>query len=590
MDAKMIIGLIGGLVSFMFGMSVMSKNLEKMAGGKLEHILKKMTKNPAISIFLGAVITIAMQSSSATTVMLVGLVNSGIMLFSQTIFVIFGANIGTTLTAWILALDGIGDGNFFISMLKPENFAPVLALVGTAIIMFSKNDKRKSIANVLIGFFVLMNGMEMMKDAVKPLAELQEFKDLLVQFNNPIIAVLIGTLFTAVIQSSAASIGILQALAATGIIPYGMAIPIVMGQNIGTCATSLISCIGTNTKAKRVAVVHVSIKIIGTIIFLSAFVALNSIFHWSFVDTPIGLFGVALVHTIFNIATTIVLLPFTNLLVRMTEWLVRDAKTDATTSEVEKDMHWLDERVLSTPSIAVTECNSITNKMAEIACQNMFRAMGLFDKFDQKSVEKVYEVEEELDEYEDRLGTYLVQMSSRSLSDADSRVISKMLQTIGDFERLGDHALNLCRAACEMHDKNLKFTEIAASELRVLAAAIDEIMTLTTEAYQHADVDLAAKVEPLEQVIDKLTQTIKNNHIDRLKRGECTIEMGFVLSDMLNDYRRISDHCSNIAVAVIEVEKGSFDTHEYLNSIRHGNQEYTSIFDAFDSKYYLDNK
>lgn len=590
MSTKMVIELVGGLVSFMFGMSIMSKNLEKMAGGKLEHILKKMTKNPFVSIFLGAVITIAMQSSSATTVMLVGLVNSGIMLFSQTIFVIFGANIGTTLTAWILALDGISTSSFFIAMLKPENFSPVLALIGTVVIMTSKNDRKKSIANVLIGFFVLMNGMEMMKDAVSPLAELPEFKELLVQFNNPLLGVLIGTLFTAVIQSSAASIGILQALAATGIISYGMAIPIVMGQNIGTCATSLISCIGTNTKAKRVAVVHVSIKIIGTIVFLSAFVALNSLCHWAFVDTPIGLFGVALVHTIFNIATTILLLPFTKLLIRMTEGLVRDSKDGSAESEVEKDMHWLDERVLSTPSIAVTECNSITNKMAEIACQNMFRAMGLFEKYDTKAVEKVYEVEEELDQYEDRLGTYLVQMSARSLSDADSRVISKMLQTIGDFERLGDHALNLCRAATEIHEKNLRFTDVAASELRVLAAAIDEIMTLTTEAYQHADVDLAAKVEPLEQVIDKLTQTIKNNHIDRLKKGECTIEMGFVLSDILNDYRRISDHCSNIAVAVIEVERGSFDTHEYLNGIRHGNYEFTSIYDAFDKKYYLETK
>lgn len=585
MDIYMVLKLIGGLVFFMFGMNVMSGSLEKMAGGKLEHFLKKMTKNPFISIFLGAVITIAMQSSSATTVMLVGLVNSGIMQFSQTIFVIFGANIGTTLTAWILALDGIQASNFAIAMLKPENFSPILALIGTVIIMTSKNDRKKSIATVLVGFAVLMNGMEMMKDAVSPLAELPEFKELLVQFQNPLLGVLIGTLFTAVIQSSAASIGILQALAATGIISYGMAIPIIMGQNIGTCATSLISCIGTNTKAKRVAVVHVSIKIIGTIVWLSAFCLCRSIFGWTFVNEPVSLFSIALIHTIFNLATTVLLLPFTKLLVRMTEWLVKDGSKAE--SEVERDLHWLDERLLSTPSVAVTECNSITNKMAEIACQNMFRAMGLFEKYDQKNVDKVYEVESELDEYEDRLGTYLVQLSSISLSNADSLVISKMLQTIGDFERLGDHAVNLCRAAAEMHEKNLKFSPVAAAEIRVLTAAIDEIMTLTTEAYQHADMDLAAKVEPLEQVIDKLAQAIKNNHVDRLKKGECTIEMGFILSDILNDYKRISDHCSNIAVAVIEVEKGSFDTHEYLKGVRYGNQEFSSIYEAFDRKYYL---
>lgn len=585
MNIYMVLELIGGLVFFMFGMNVMSGSLEKMAGGKLEHFLKKMTKNPLISIFLGAVITIAMQSSSATTVMLVGLVNSGIMQFGQTIFVIFGANIGTTLTAWILALDGIQASNLAIAMLKPENFSPILALIGTVIIMTSKNDRKKSIATVLVGFAVLMNGMEMMKDAVSPLAELPEFKELLVQFQNPLLGVLIGTLFTAVIQSSAASIGILQALAATGIISYGMAIPIIMGQNIGTCATSLISCIGTNTKAKRVAVVHVSIKIIGTVVWLTAFCLCSSLLDWTFVDRPVSLFAVALIHTIFNIATTVLLLPFTKLLVRMTEWLVKDSAKGE--SEVEKDLHWLDERILSTPSIAVTECNSITNKMAEIACQNMFRAMGLFDKYDQKNVDKVYEVESELDEYEDRLGTYLVQMSSMSLSNADSLVISKMLQTIGDFERLGDHAVNLCRAATEIHDKNLKFSAVAAEELRVLTAAIDEIMTLTTEAYQHDDVDLATKVEPLEQVIDKLAQAIKNNHVDRLKKGECTIEMGFILSDILNDYKRISDHCSNIAVAVIEVGKGSFDTHEYLNGVRYGSQEFSSIYEAFDRKYYL---
>ncbi len=585
MNIYMVLELIGGLVFFMFGMNVMSGSLEKMAGGKLEHFLKKMTKNPLISIFLGAVITIAMQSSSATTVMLVGLVNSGIMQFSQTIFVIFGANIGTTLTAWILALDGIQASNLAIAMLKPENFSPILALIGTVIIMTSKNDRKKSIATVLVGFAVLMNGMEMMKDAVSPLAELPEFKELLVQFQNPLLGVLIGTLFTAVIQSSAASIGILQALAATGIISYGMAIPIIMGQNIGTCATSLISCIGTNTKAKRVAVVHVSIKIIGTVVWLTAFCLCSSLMDWGFVNRPVSLFAVALIHTIFNIATTVLLLPFTKLLVRMTEWLVKDGAKGE--SEVEKDLHWLDERILSTPSIAVTECNSITNKMAEIACQNMFRAMGLFDKYDQKNVDKVYEVESELDEYEDRLGTYLVQLSSMSLSNADSLVISKMLQTIGDFERLGDHAVNLCRAATEIHDKNLKFSAVAAAELRVLTAAIDEIMTLTTEAYQHDDMDLATKVEPLEQVIDKLAQAIKNNHVDRLKKGECTIEMGFILSDILNDYKRISDHCSNIAVAVIEVGKGSFDTHEYLKGVRYGSQEFSSIFEAFDRKYYL---
>ncbi len=584
MDIFSVITLMGGLTFFLFGMNVMSGSLEKMAGGRLEEMLRKMTASPWISMVLGAVITIAVQSSSATTVMLVGLVNSGIMQFSQTINIIFGANIGTTLTAWITSLSGIQSDVFWIQMLKPKNFSPLLAFAGILMIMLSRKETRKSIGTVFVGFAVLMYGMEMMAGAVSPLADMPEFEMLLVKFQNPIVGVLVGTLFTGVIQSSAASIGILQALSLTGGITYGMAIPIVMGQNIGTCATSLISCIGTNVKAKRVAILHVSIKIIGTILCLSGFELLYAIFRWEFVGQSIAPWQIALVHTIFNLATTALLMPVSQKLVKLTERLVRDKQRAPAEPE---DAMLLDDRLLRSPSVAVAESFNVSTHMALQAQDILMLAMHLVEQYDPEGAQRVMDMEDQLDNYEDKLGTYLVKLSAQALSSQDSQIGSKILHAIGDFERLGDHAINIIKVAREIHEKKIVFSPAAQQELTTIVEALDEILDITVRAYLNSDVELAGRVEPLEQVIDRLTAVCKDNHIRRLQKGACTIEGGFVLSDLLNNYERISDHCSNVAVAIIEVEHNSFDTHKYLNGVKYGNSTFNEIYDAYSEKYVL---
>lgn len=584
MDIFSVITLMGGLTFFLFGMNVMSGSLEKMAGGRLEEMLRKMTASPWISMVLGAVITIAVQSSSATTVMLVGLVNSGIMQFSQTINIIFGANIGTTLTAWITSLSGIQSDVFWIQMLKPKNFSPLLAFAGILMIMLSRKETRKSIGTVFVGFAVLMYGMEMMAGAVSPLADMPEFEMLLVKFQNPIVGVLVGTLFTGVIQSSAASIGILQALSLTGGITYGMAIPIVMGQNIGTCATSLISCIGTNVKAKRVAILHVSIKIIGTILCLSGFELLYAIFRWEFVGQSIAPWQIALVHTIFNLVTTALLMPVSQKLVKLTERLVRDKQRAPAEPE---DAMLLDDRLLRSPSVAVAESFNVSTHMALQAQDILMLAMHLVESYDPEGAQRVMDMEDQLDNYEDKLGTYLVKLSAQALSSQDSQIGSKILHAIGDFERLGDHAINIIKVAREIHEKRIVFSPAAQQELSIIAAALDEILDITVRAYLNSDVELAGRVEPLEQVIDRLTAVCKDNHIRRLQKGACTIEGGFVLSDLLNNYERVSDHCSNVAVAIIEVEHNSFDTHKYLNGVKYGNSTFNEIYDAYSEKYVL---
>ena len=575
--------IAGGLAFFLFGMKVMSANLERMAGGKLEHMLKKVTANPFVSLVLGAVITIAMQSSSATTVMLVGLVNSGIMQFAQTVSVIFGANIGTTLTSWILSLSSINSENFFIQMLKPSNFSPIVAFVGIMMIMFSKKDKRVSIGYVLAGFAILMYGMTIMSDAVRPLSDNEAFRNILVRFENPILAVLLGLVFTAVIQSSAASIGILQALSMSALpITFRIAIPIIMGQNIGTCATSLISCIGSNVKAKRVAALHVSIKIIGTVICLSLYLVLDSIFAFSFSSAKVNPFSIAMIHTLFNLAITVILMPFSKLLVKFTEKLVRDKAEE----EVDRDIPQIDDLLFRQPSVVLSECDNGVNRMAQISYDIMIAAIENMHDFTKEHAEHIEMLEQKLDNFEDRLGTYLVRLSSEALSESDSRKISKMLHTIGDFERLGDHALNLMKVSKEIDDKKLTFSEDAQHEIAVLTDAIRDILSMTILAYRTNDPTLASRVEPLEQVIDHLIAQIKNNHITRLTSGNCTIETGFVLADYLTNYERVSDHCSNIAVAVIELANASvFDTHEYLNAIKYGNEEFNKQYDAYSERY-----
>ena len=583
LDVFNLLSLIGGLTFFLYGMNVMSSSLEKMAGGRLEEMLRRMTANPLLSMVLGAVITIAMQSSSATTVMLVGLVNSGIMQFSQTIHIIFGANVGTTLTAWITSLSGIQSDLFWVQMLKPKNFSPLLAFAGILMLMLSKKDRKKTVGTVLVGFAVLMYGMEMMSGAVSPLADMPEFESLLVQFSNPLLGVLIGAVFTGIIQSSAASMGILQALSMTGSITYGMALPIIMGLNIGTCATSLISCIGTNVKARRVAILHVSIKIIGTLILLPLFLLGNSLFHWSFVTQAAKPWDIALLHTIFNLLTCALLMPVAGRLVNLTERLVKDHSHPADTVSQPQ----LDELLLRSPSVAVGESFHVSKDMCRQAHEILQLAIGLFDRFDETAEQRILQMEDSLDNFEDKLGTYLVKLSSQALSSEDSQVVSKILHAIGDFERLGDHACNLVKVAREIHEKQVSFSPNATREIKVLTDAIQEILNITACAYDGDSVELAAKVEPLEQVIDRLTVQIKNNHVKRLQHGACTIEGGFILADLLNNYERISDHCSNIAVAIIEVEHNSFDTHKYLNGVKYGNSVFNEIYDSFDKKYAL---
>jgi len=584
MNIFSVITLIGGLAFFLFGMNVMSGSLEKMAGGKLELLLKKMTANPIISLVMGAVITIAIQSSSATTVMMVGLVNSGIMDFAQTLHIIFGANIGTTLTSWILSLSGIESDAVWMQMLKPENFAPLFAMVGIVMTMVCKSDKKRSIGTVLVGFAVLIFGMNLMGEAVSPLADSPAFAQLMTKFNQPLIGLAVGTVVTGIIQSSAASVGMLQALSLTGSISYAMAIPIIMGQNIGTCVTAMISSIGTNTQAKRVAVMHISVNVLGTLIWLPLLTLTNAMFHFAFMDWAVSPVTIAMLHSVFNILTTLVLMPFSRYLLKLAVWVVKEKGTAVPGEELDA-VPFLDERLLSTPSVAIQECNSQTCKMLELARENIRLAVQQFSHYSDSDQLLVLQTEEEIDAFEDRLSTYLVKLSAQALSQNDSHVISKMLHAIGDFERLGDHAVNLNKVAKEIHDKGLSFTQEAQAELNTLLQAIDEILTMTVTAYERNDTDLAARVEPLEEVIDQLIAKMKDQHIRRLQQGACTIEKGFIFSDILNNCERISDHCSNIAVAVIEVEHDSFDAHRYLQGVKYGNHEFNLIFREYAAKY-----
>ncbi len=579
---SVVIGLIGGLVFFMFGMNVMSGSLEKMSGGKLETTLKKVTSNPFVSILLGAAITIAVQSSSATTVMLVGLVNSGLMTMQQTLFVIYGANIGTTFTSWILSLSGIESGNIAVLMLKPANFSPVLALIGIGLLMMAHSDKKKSIGTAFVGFAVLIYGMEMMGDAVEPLSGMKEFETLLSQFNNPLIAVLVSTLFTGVIQSSAATIGIVQSFALNGVISNGMALPLVMGANIGTCVTSMISCIGTNRHAKRVAVLHLTMNVIGTVVWLAVYCVVTLFVEIPIMAADASPFSVAVLHSIFNVLTAALLLPMSRLMERIAILVVPEKE-----SATQPKGLFLDERLLKSPSVAVVESNNATVQMCRLARENVLLSMDMIKTYDEKTASIIEQNEEILDGDEDKLGTYLVKLSAQSLSQEHSHIVSKMLHAIGDFERLGDHALNVMKTAREMATKDIHFTEQAKGELDVLDRAIREILDITTEAYAENDLALAARVEPLEQVIDGIIATIRSHHINRLQQGSCTIEMGFVLSDLLTNYERISDHCSNVAVALIEVAHDSFDTHQYLNGIKFSNEEFNDRFDHYKAKYVL---
>lgn len=580
----MVITLLGGLAFFLFGMHVMSSGLERLAGGRLEQVLKKMTSNTFKSFLLGLGITAAIQSSSAVTVMLVGLVNSGLMEIGQTIGVIMGSNIGTTVTAWILSLSEINSVNPVINLLNPSNLSPIIALIGILLIMFSRKSRKKDAGSICIGFAVLMAGMNMMGDAVAPLADSPAFVSLMTAFRNPLLGVLAGAVFTAIIQSSSASVGILQALSLTGSVTYGTAIPIIMGQNIGTCVTALISSIGVNKNARKVSVIHISFNLIGTMLFLCVIYGVNLLNPLQFLGNTIGPFEIAVSHSIFNIVTTAVLFPFTRQLEKIANFVIR---TDAQKKKG-KEPVFLDERLLNTPSFAASECSNLTVKMAHMACENILLSLRLLQNYDKKQAEAVLKTENELDAYEDKLGSFLVKLSGKELSDSDSRTASKLLHCIGDLERIGDHAVNLVKSADEIHEKGISFSSEARKELAILTKALEEILTLTTEAFETDSVETAKKVEPLEQAIDFITSEIKSRHVRRLQNGECTIETGFILSDLLNNYERVSDHCSNIAVAVIELDHQSFGTHAYLNSIKSNeNREFCRDYEYYVEKYAL---
>lgn len=560
-----VFSLFGGLALFLFGMDIMGKALEKQAGGHLQKILSRLTDSPIKGFFLGLVVTAVIQSSSATTVMVVGFVNSGIMQLHQAIGVIMGSNVGTTVTSWILSLSGLEGDSLLIQMMKPTSFSPVLAFIGIILYM-CKSERKKGVGTIMIGFAVLMTGMTTMSDAVSPLQDEAWFTSLFVRFSNPILGVLVGALVTAVIQSSSASVGILQALSSTGVITYGSAIPIIMGQNIGTCVTALISSVGANKNARRAAIVHLYFNIIGVTLFLVAFYGLNAVLHFTFVNDTIAAWDIAIVHSIFNVLTTAVLLPFASVLEKLAFITIPE---DAAQQE---KFALLDERLLNTPTVAVQRARAATADMAELSRAGVMQAMSLTHTWDDALAKKVREQEQKVDDYEDALGTYLVKLSGYQLNHADSQSVNTLLHTISDFERISDHSVNLLESAEEMKEKSVRFSNDACEELHVLEDAVQDILNRTTDAFRKGDLHMAGKVEPLEAVVNELVRAIKARHVARLQAGSCSIEYGFVLEDLLTNYERICDHCSNVAVAQIEVAQDSFDTHAYLNDLRQSNQ------------------
>ena len=560
MNIYSIFTLCGGLAFFLFGMHVMSGSLEKVAGGKLEDILKTLTSNPGKSLMLGAVITIAIQSSSALTVMLVGLVNSGIMNLSQTVGVIMGSNVGTTLTAWILGLNGLKTDNIFLSMLKPENFSPIIALIGVIMIMGAKSAKKRDVGTIMVGFAILMFGMELMSDAVAPLADMPEFTNILTAFKNPLLGVLIGTIFTGIIQSSAASVGVLQALSLTGSITYGMAIPIIMGQNIGTCVTALLSSIGVNKNAKKVSVIHISFNLIGTIIGLIVYFIAKDLIRFDGFDNAISSFAVAGFHSVFNIATTFILIPFSGLLVKLANLVIKE------TGKEEKTV-LLDERLLISPSIALGQCKIKTVYMAEQASKAFIDSISNFDKYDDDKKDKIKTVENELDDLEDELNAYLVRISGTDVSDVDGKKINGMLHSIVDIERISDYAMNMIILAENMHKMKINFSDAAKKEIEVINRAVSEILVNTINCYTEENIGLAATVEPLKSIIDKLILKMRDRHVARLRTGECSGELGVVLTDYINYCDRVAGHCSNIAINVIQSGNMIFSEHDYFKEL-----------------------
>ena len=581
MDIFGVLSFVGGLAMFLYGMSAMGDGLTKLSGGKLEYLLEKLTSKRIMAVLLGAGVTAVIQSSSATTVMVVGFVNSGIMKLNQAVGIIMGANIGTTITSWILSLTGIQGDNVFIKMLNPSSFSPILAIIGVFMLMLAKSDKKKNVGTLLTGFSILMFGMHTMSSAVSPLADVPEFTGLLVKFSIPVLGVLAGTILTAAIQSSSASVGILQALCATGSVSYAVAIPIIMGQNIGTCITALLSSIGTSRNARRTAMVHLYFNIIGTVLFLVLFYGINAFVHFPFLETSANAAGIAIVHSGFNIFATLILFPFADGLVKLAKLTIPDGPEE----KADEAVQMLDTRFLDSPAFALQQCKVAAAKMAELTETGLVTSVDLMASYNEADAENVDILEKKVDHFEDALGTYLVKLSSEKLSPKDSQTLSMILHCIGDFERISDHTVNIMKAAREMHDKNLQFSADGAAELAVYGKAVKDIVSLTFSVFNNEDVKKANEVEPLEQVIDSLNSRLKN-HIERLQSGKCTIELGFILSDVMTDFERISDHCSNIAVCVSQIHSGSFDTHEYLHALKK-EEEFESEYKELKKQYQL---
>lgn len=570
MDIFAILSLIGGLALFLYGMNVMGDGLTKVSGGKLEKILEKLTSNPIKAVLLGAGVTAVIQSSSATTVMVVGFVNSGIMKLSQAVGIIMGANVGTTITSWILSLSGIESSSFFIQMLKPTSFSPILAIIGLLLMMSSKNDKHKDVGSILLGFAVLMFGMNAMSSAVEPLKDVPQFTHLLTMFTNPILGMLAGLILTAIIQSSSASVGILQALCSTGAVSFGCAIPIIMGQNIGTCVTAIISSIGASKNAKRTALVHLYFNIIGTALFMIVFYSINAFVHFDFLGDAATPAGIAVVHSIFNIAATLVLLPFAKVLEKLAYMSIKEDHTERKqgVQESEEELKKLDVRFLEQPGLAISHCMEATAYMAHMSEAALVDALGLMDQYDEEKAATVETLENRIDHFEDKIGSYVIQITNRNMLENDSAKMSVILHSINDLERISDHAVNLKESAQEMKEKGLKMSFEGSSEIMYLRRAVTDLVNLTVQALSNNDKELAREIEPLEEVIDDLSDELKRRHVIRLKEGKCTIEMGFVLTDMTTSLERIADHCSNIGVSILESSEEDMGRHAYLHSVK----------------------
>ena len=580
MDIFDILSLIGGLCLFLFGMNIMGQSLERRAGSQLRMLLGRLTSKKSVGFLTGLGVTAVIQSSSATTVMVVGFVNSGLLALNQAINVIMGANVGTTVTAWILSLSGIDGKNIFVQLLKPSSFTPILALIGIIFYMFCKDSKKKDTGIILLGFATLMFGMDTMSAAVSGLRDVPGFQNLFLMFKNPILGVLAGAILTGIIQSSSASVGILQALALTGQVSYGAAIPIIMGQNIGTCVTAILSSVGTNKNARRAALVHLSFNVIGTAVWLTTFCVIRALFAPALLDAPSTAFGIAIAHSIFNLLCTALLLPMSGLLEKLVIRLVPDDKTLDVDTE-------LDKRLLATPAVALEQCRAVTKDMAVCAVQTLYDALNALDHLTPELAASIRAGEDKTDHYEDILGSYLVELSSLPISVSDSAEAAMLLKVIGDFERISDHGVNILESAEELESRGLSFSDTARAELQVLISAVREILHLSLQAFSSGAPSIISNIEPLEQVIDVLKEQLRSNHILRLQQGSCTIEVGFVWADLLTNLERTSDHCSNVAGCILDLMQHNMNMHENLRALKSDDTEYQDKLSFYTSKYAL---